>query len=55
MELKSIQALRIEELIGNTNHLVPLITDQRDAISWLNDRPAGKAATSNCRSMPIQL
>ncbi|MFD4029179.1 lipase family protein [Streptomyces sp. NPDC058637] len=38
-----------------TNHLVPLITDQGDAISWLSDRLAGKAATSNCWSMPIQL
>ncbi|MFJ3402432.1 lipase family protein [Streptomyces microflavus] len=38
-----------------TNHLVPLITDQGDAISWLTDRLAGKAATSNCWSMPIQL
>ncbi|WP_411116610.1 lipase family protein [Streptomyces sp. 058-1L] len=44
--------------LGNkilTNHLVPLITDQGDAISWLSDRLAGKAATSNCWSMPIQL
>ncbi|MFD9502536.1 lipase family protein [Streptomyces sp. NPDC060035] len=38
-----------------TNHLVPLITDQGDAISWLTDRLSGKAATSNCWSMPIQL
>ncbi|MFE7109280.1 lipase family protein [Streptomyces sp. NPDC057575] len=37
-----------------TNHLVPLITDQGDAISWLTDRLSGKAATSNCWSMPIQ-
>ena len=37
-----------------TNHLVPLITDQGDAVSWLTDRLSGKAATSNCRSMPIQ-
>lgn len=37
-----------------TNHLVPLITDQGDAISWLTDRLAGKPATSNCWSMPIQ-
>ncbi len=37
-----------------TNHLVPLITDQGDAVSWLTDRLAGQAATSNCWSMPIQ-
>ncbi|MFF3533153.1 lipase family protein [Streptomyces sp. NPDC002466] len=37
-----------------TNHLVPLITDQGDAISWLTDRLSGRAATSNCWSMPIQ-
>ncbi|MER5612086.1 lipase family protein [Streptomyces sp. NPDC002215] len=37
-----------------TNHLVPLITDQGDAISWLTDRLSGKATTSNCWSMPIQ-
>ncbi|MDT0473674.1 lipase family protein [Streptomyces sp. DSM 41014] len=37
-----------------TNHLVPLITDQGDAISWLSDRLAGKPATSNCWSMPLQ-
>ncbi|MFC8226463.1 lipase family protein [Streptomyces sp. NPDC057287] len=38
-----------------TNHLVPLITDQGDAISWLTDRLSGKTATSNCWSMPVQL
>lgn len=37
-----------------TNHLVPLITDQGDAVSWLTDRLSGKAATSNCWSMPLQ-
>ncbi|MER6115015.1 lipase family protein [Streptomyces sp. NPDC001743] len=37
-----------------TNHLVPLITDQGDAISWMTDRLAGKAASSNCWTMPIQ-
>ncbi|THA57419.1 triacylglycerol lipase [Streptomyces sp. A0958] len=37
-----------------TNHLVPLITDQGDAISWMTDRLSGKPATSNCWSMPIQ-
>ncbi|MEV7108724.1 lipase family protein [Streptomyces atroolivaceus] len=43
--------------LGNkilTNHLVPLITDQGDAVSWLTDRLSGKPATSNCWSMPIQ-
>ncbi|MET7365953.1 lipase family protein [Streptomyces sp. NPDC005566] len=38
-----------------TNHLVPLLTDQGDAISWLTDRLSGRAATSNCWTMPIQL
>ncbi|MFG2727845.1 lipase family protein [Streptomyces canus] len=37
-----------------TNHLVPLLTDQGNAISWLTDRLSGKAATSNCWSMPLQ-
>ncbi|MEU1039137.1 lipase family protein [Streptomyces sp. NPDC005551] len=37
-----------------TNHLVPLITDQGDAVSWLTDRLAGKPVTSNCWSMPLQ-
>ncbi|WLQ36829.1 lipase family protein [Streptomyces castrisilvae] len=37
-----------------TNHLVPLITDQGDAISWMTDRLSGKPASSNCWSMPIQ-
>ncbi|MFE9848610.1 alpha/beta fold hydrolase [Streptomyces sp. NPDC005576] len=37
-----------------TNHLVPLLTDQGDAISWLTDRLAGKSAGSNCWSMPLQ-
>ncbi|MER6239857.1 lipase family protein [Streptomyces clavifer] len=37
-----------------TNHLVPLITDQGDAISWMTDRLAGKPATSNCWTMPLQ-
>ncbi len=37
-----------------TNHLVPLITDQGDAIDWLTDRLAGRAATSNCWTMPLQ-
>ncbi|MEU6847342.1 lipase family protein [Streptomyces sp. NPDC046716] len=37
-----------------TNHLVPLITDQGDAISWLTDRLAGKSVKSNCWTMPVQ-
>ncbi|GJF30478.1 triacylglycerol lipase [Kitasatospora sp. NE20-6] len=37
-----------------TNHLVPLLTDQGDAISWLTDRLSGKAAGSNCWTMPLQ-
>ena len=35
-----------------TNHLTPLITDQGDAISWLTDRLSGKAAGSNCGTLP---
>lgn len=37
-----------------TNHLVPLLTDQGDAVSWLTDRLAGKSASSNCWSLPLQ-
>ncbi|WP_372351084.1 lipase family protein [Streptomyces sp. KL116D] len=37
-----------------TNHLVPLLTDQGDAISWLTDRLAGKPTTSNCTTLPLQ-
>ncbi|MGW5637984.1 lipase family protein [Streptomyces sp. NPDC003832] len=37
-----------------TNHLVPLVTDQGDAVSWLTDRLAGKPSTSNCWTMPLQ-
>ncbi len=37
-----------------TNHLVPLITDQGDAISWMTDRLSGKATGSNCWTMPLQ-
>ncbi|MCK1821553.1 prolyl oligopeptidase family serine peptidase [Streptomyces sp. XM83C] len=36
------------------NHFTPLLTDQGDAIDWLTDRLSGRAATSNCWSMPIQ-
>ncbi|GHG22755.1 lipase family protein [Streptomyces hydrogenans] len=37
-----------------TNHLVPLLTDQGDAIAWLTDRLAGQPAGSNCWTMPLQ-
>lgn len=37
-----------------TNHLVPLITDQGDAISWMTDRLSGKSTSSNCWTMPLQ-
>ncbi|MEU9506716.1 lipase family protein [Micromonospora sp. NPDC048170] len=37
-----------------TNHLVPLITDQGDAVSWITDRLAGRTAHSNCWTMPLQ-
>lgn len=37
-----------------TNHLVPLITDQGDAISWMTDRLSGKSTPSNCWTMPLQ-
>ncbi|MGC4949451.1 lipase family protein [Streptomyces sp. DT224] len=37
-----------------TNHMVPLLTDQGDAIAWMTDRLAGKRSVSNCWSMPIQ-
>ncbi|MDK1476410.1 lipase family protein [Streptomyces sp. 549] len=37
-----------------TNHVAPLLTDQGKAISWLTDRLSGKAAVSNCWSMPLQ-
>lgn len=37
-----------------TNHLVPLITDQGDAISWMTDRLSGKGTSSNCWTMPLQ-
>ncbi|MFJ4629277.1 alpha/beta fold hydrolase [Streptomyces sp. NPDC088847] len=36
------------------NHFAPLLTDQGAAISWLTDRLAGKATTSNCWTMPVQ-
>ncbi|MFG2967013.1 MULTISPECIES: lipase family protein [unclassified Streptomyces] len=36
------------------NHFAPLLTDQGSAIDWLTDRFAGKAASSNCWSMPVQ-
>ncbi|MCZ4119834.1 lipase family protein [Streptomyces sp. H39-S7] len=37
-----------------TNHVVPLITDQGDAIAWLTDRLSGKPSLSNCWTMPLQ-
>jgi hypothetical protein len=36
-----------------TNHFLPLITDQTAALSWLGARLDGKAATSNCSTLPI--
>ncbi|CAL9643817.1 lipase family protein [Streptomyces sp. enrichment culture] len=36
------------------NHFGPLLTDQDDAVSWLTDRLSGRAAGSNCWSMPLQ-
>jgi len=36
------------------NHFAPLLTDQGGAVEWLTDRLAGRPATSNCRSMPLQ-
>ncbi|GAA1903901.1 alpha/beta fold hydrolase [Streptomyces sodiiphilus] len=43
--------------LGNkilTNHLVPLLTDQGDAISWMTDRLSGRPVLSNCWTMPFQ-
>ncbi|MDI2029986.1 alpha/beta fold hydrolase [Saccharopolyspora sp. TS4A08] len=37
-----------------TNHLVPLLTDQGAAISWLTDRLNGTPATNNCSTLPEQ-
>ncbi|MGW0078060.1 lipase family protein [Streptomyces cellulosae] len=37
-----------------TNHLVPLLTDQGDAVEWLTDRLKGKATSSSCRTLPVQ-
>jgi hypothetical protein len=37
-----------------TNHMVPFVTDQGEAISWLTDRLAGKPVASNCWTMPVQ-
>ncbi|MET9335053.1 lipase family protein [Streptomyces cellulosae] len=50
------KAVRLPNL-GNkllTNHLVPLLTDQGDAVEWLTDRLKGRATSSNCRTMPVQ-
>lgn len=35
-----------------TNHLVPLITDQGDAVTWLTDRLAGKPPTPTAGRCP---
>ncbi|MFC8423369.1 lipase family protein [Streptomyces sp. NPDC057236] len=37
-----------------TNHLVPLLTDQGDAVKWLTDRLEGEPTRSNCWTMPVQ-
>ncbi|OKK08983.1 lipase family protein [Streptomyces sp. CB02400] len=37
-----------------TNHLVPLLTDQGDAVEWLTDRLEGEPTRSNCWTMPVQ-
>ena len=37
-----------------TNHLVPLLTDQGDAISWLTARLSGEPAGSTCSTLPSQ-
>lgn len=37
-----------------TNHFLPLLTDQGDAIGWLMDRLIGLPAVSNCWTMPLQ-
>ncbi|OEV09474.1 alpha/beta fold hydrolase [Streptomyces nanshensis] len=34
-----------------TNHLVPLLVDQGEAISWLTDRLSGRAASSGCGAL----
>lgn len=36
-----------------TNHFIPMLTDQGPALDWLDDRLAGKPATSNCSALPI--
>ncbi|MEU4659928.1 lipase family protein [Streptomyces sp. NPDC023723] len=36
------------------NHFGALLADQGAAISWLTDRLAGKPATSDCRTLPLQ-
>ncbi|MFD8612467.1 lipase family protein [Streptomyces sp. NPDC059631] len=36
------------------NHFGPLLTDQGTAVSWLTDRLEGRAAPSNCFTMPLQ-
>ncbi|WP_016909409.1 lipase family protein [Streptomyces xiaopingdaonensis] len=36
------------------NHILPLLTDQGSAISWLKDRVSGKPSESNCGTLPDQ-
>ena len=36
------------------NHFAPLLADQGPAIDWLSDRLAGRTATANCATMPLQ-
>ncbi|MER7871654.1 lipase family protein [Streptomyces cellulosae] len=52
----SYKAVRLPNLGDKllTNHLVPLLTDQGDAVEWLTDRLKGRATSSNCRTMPVQ-
>ncbi|MFJ8790527.1 lipase family protein [Streptomyces sp. NPDC102462] len=37
-----------------TNHLVPLLTDQTAAITWLTQRLSGTPTTPNCATLPSQ-
>ncbi|UGQ12220.1 lipase family protein [Yinghuangia sp. ASG 101] len=37
-----------------TNHFLPLLADQGDAIGWLTDRLVGLPVVSNCWTMPVQ-
>lgn len=56
---KGVNVTYDAEIIPNTgspllNHLTPLLTDQGDAVDWITDRLKGRAAHSNCWSMPLQ-